>query len=104
MNGGSGGTSTEVLKTIGVAGVCGVGTCMVSVFFSETVRPKALKASTRIVIICSKLRDDGDTMHASSTYSTPNTARRTCCFRADPRPSLLEGDKVGNVGVLTEAF
>ena len=49
---------SQVLKTISTAGICGAGTPIVSVFFFETVRPKAPKTSTRIIIISSKPRND----------------------------------------------
>ncbi|CAM9766443.1 unnamed protein product, partial [Ascophyllum nodosum] len=49
---------------------------MVSVFLSETVRSKALKISTRCVIISSKSCDDRDTIHKSSVYRTSHTPRR----------------------------
>ena len=59
---------------------------------SATVVPKALKTSTRIIIISSKSRNDRGTMHSSSAYNTPEIAR-------------LEVDKVGeDVRILTEAL
>lgn len=72
-----------VLKiNVDAAGVvCGVGTHMVSVFFYETVSPKTLKISSRIVIIIPKPRDDCDgTIHASSASSpSPRAAHILVC-------------------------
>ena len=62
---------------IGVTSPCGIGICMVAVFFSETVRPNAPQNLTITAIISSNPRGDRDAMHASSAYSIPHTARRT---------------------------
>ena len=95
---------SEVLKTIGAAGICGAGTHRVSVFFSETVRPKAPQTSTRIIILSSTPRDDRGTLHTSSAYYIPKTARRTHSC-AKPHPLHLAVDKVGeDVRVLREAL
>ena len=63
------------LKTICIAGTHEIDMHMVSVLLSEVVRSNARKSSTKTAIIRSNPRDDRDTMHASSVYSTRQVAR-----------------------------
>ena len=61
----------------------------VSVFFSGTVKPNALNASTIAVIILASPAGDLDTIPAaSSTYSIPHTALRTRSSSVSSGPPL----------------
>ena len=50
---------------------------MVSVLFSEMVRPNVPKTSKKTAIIHHSPRDSRDTMYASSAYIIPQIGRRT---------------------------
>ena len=58
-----------------------LGTHMLSVFFSETVRSNAITVSIIVAIISSKPRNERDTMHALSAYP-PDTPPHTLQYCA----------------------
>ena len=71
----------------------GVRRNIVSVFFSDTVKPAAPKTVTMTVIIFASTSVNFETIPASSAYSMPHTALRThadgSCYSVPTTPSSL---------------